>query len=79
LGKDIRENVKIHSIKTDMWLNYFKNLCSSKVDEFIKTYSNNELKTPYHLENLSMSLNTQKITKHLVKTVYRWSWRGLPM
>jgi hypothetical protein len=42
LRTDIRENVKIHSLKTDMWLNYFKNLWSSKVDELIKTYSSNE-------------------------------------
>jgi hypothetical protein len=26
LRTDIRENVKIRSIKTDTWLNYFKNL-----------------------------------------------------
>jgi hypothetical protein len=42
LRTDIRENVKIHSIKTDIWLDYFKNLWSSQVDELIEVYSNNK-------------------------------------
>jgi hypothetical protein len=73
----MRENVKIHSIKTDIWLNYYKNLWSSKVYELTKTYSNNEFEDSYHSENLSMSLNTQNITKHLVRTVYRWNFINL--
>jgi hypothetical protein len=42
LRTDIRENVKTHSIKADTWLDYFKNLWSSKIDEHTKVSSNNE-------------------------------------
>jgi hypothetical protein len=65
--------VKICSIKTDTWLDYFQNLWPSKVNELTKASSNNEYEDFVSFGELIKSLNTQKITKHPGKMVYKWS------
>jgi hypothetical protein len=76
LRTDIRENVKIQSIKADIWLNYFKHLWSSKVDELIKAYSNNKSEDSISFGELTNVLKHS--TKHLLKTVYRCSFLNMP-
>jgi hypothetical protein len=65
LRTDIRENVTIHSIKTDIWLHNFKNLWSSKVDEVIKTYSNTKSEDSISFGELINVLKHSKNNKAL--------------